>query len=48
MQALTVMNDIIITEAAQALGRLLVASVSSDEARIDLLFHRTLSRKASS
>lgn len=48
MQALTVMNDIIITEAAQALGRLLVASVSSDEARIDRLFHRTLSRKASS
>ena len=48
MQALTAMNDIIITEAAQALGKLPVASASSDETRIDLLFQRSLSRKASS
>ena len=47
MQALTGMNDIIITEAAQALGKLLVTSASSDAARIDLLFQRTLSRQAS-
>jgi hypothetical protein len=48
MQALTVMNDIIITEAAQALGKRLVTSASTDEARADLLFQSSLSRPASS
>ena len=47
MQALTTMNDVIVIEAAQALGKLLVASASTDEARADLLFQRTLSRHAS-
>jgi hypothetical protein len=48
MQALTVMNDIIITEAAQALGKRLVTSAFTDEARADLLFQSSLSRPASS
>lgn len=47
MQALTTMNDVIVIEAAQALGKLLVASAPTDEARADLLFQRTLSRHAS-
>jgi len=44
MQALTAMNDIIVTEAAQALGGVLAASAGNDDQRVERLFVRTLSR----
>ncbi|MDB6073854.1 MAG: Planctomycete cytochrome [Verrucomicrobiaceae bacterium] len=44
MQALAGLNDVVVTEAAQALGRVLAASSVSDEQRVTLLFQRALSR----
>jgi mono/diheme cytochrome c family protein len=44
LQALTSLNDIIITEAAQALGRSLAAQSETDTGRIRSLYLRTLSR----
>ena len=44
LQALTLLNDPVFTEAAQALGRLLAARKTSVEERLDHLFRRCLSR----
>ncbi len=44
MQALTAMNDIVVTEAAQALGGLLVTTAGNDDQRVEQLFVRVLSR----
>ncbi len=44
MQALAGLNDVVVTEAAQALGRILAASPDGDESRTRLLFQRVLSR----
>ena len=44
MQALTAMNDIIVTESAQALGGVLAASAGTDDQRVERLFLGTLSR----
>jgi hypothetical protein len=44
LQALTLLNDSVFTEAAQALGRLLAANQGTDDDRIRTLFLRCLSR----
>ncbi len=46
LQALTLLNDPVFTEAAQALGRLLAADPRPVKLRIDALFRRCLSRPA--
>lgn len=46
LQALTTMNDVIFTEAAQALGKAATAAkVENDEARLVWMFFRVLSRQ---
>ncbi|MDR3637502.1 MAG: PSD1 and planctomycete cytochrome C domain-containing protein [Isosphaeraceae bacterium] len=47
LQALTLLNDPVFTEAAQAFGRLLGAQSGTVEERIDHLFRRCLSRPPS-
>ena len=44
MQALAGLNDVVVTEAAQALGRLLAATPDGDGSRLNELFKRSLSR----
>ncbi|MDB6137119.1 MAG: Planctomycete cytochrome [Verrucomicrobiaceae bacterium] len=44
MQALAALNDVVVNEAAQALGRSLGALAGGDEARTAQLFQKTLSR----
>ena len=44
MQALAALNDVVVTEAAQALGSKLAAAKASDDERITSLFQRALSR----
>ena len=44
MQALTTMNDIIATEAAQATGKLIAGVAGNDDQRLDQLYLRALSR----
>lgn len=44
LQALTLLNDAMFHEAAQALGKLLAADSASAEARIEQLFRRCLTR----
>jgi hypothetical protein len=44
LQALTLLNDPVFQEAAQALGRLIAAQGGSVEARVDALFRRCLTR----
>lgn len=44
MQALAGLNDVVVTEAAQALGSILSVSSGGDEERVALLFQRALSR----
>jgi hypothetical protein len=46
LQALTLLNDPVIVEAAQALGRLLAAEDGSEEARVQMAFRRVLARPA--
>jgi hypothetical protein len=46
LQALTLLNDIVLLEAAQALGKTMAAQSGDDAARIDALFRRTFSRAA--
>lgn len=45
LQALTTMNDIIVTEAAQALGKLIASHSGSDADKLQLLYLRVLSRQ---
>jgi hypothetical protein len=45
LQGLTLLNDAMFLEAAQALGRTLSAATASDEERISLLFQRSLTRE---
>ena len=45
LQALTIMNDVIFTEGAQALGSLLAKEASGDEATLRQLYLRVLSRQ---
>jgi hypothetical protein len=47
LQALTMMNDLVIIESAQALGRKLAASAGSVEDRMQELFRRCLTRPPS-
>jgi len=47
LQALTLLNDIVILEAAQALGRQLAAQTGSVENRVDNLFRRCVTRPPS-
>jgi hypothetical protein len=47
LQALTLLNDPAFTEAAQALGRMMVARQGSVAERVDYLFRRCLSRPPS-
>lgn len=47
LQALTLLNDTVFTEAAQSLGKLLAARPGSLEARVDYLFRRCLTRPPS-
>ena len=44
LQALTLLNDTVLMEAAQALGKLAVSHGGTDEARATLLFRRCLTR----
>src|SRR5205085_3659584 len=44
LQALTMLNDLVFIESAQALGRSIAASPGSDEDRVALLFRRCLTR----
>ena len=44
LQALTLLNDVIFTEASQALGRQFASLGSSDDARLTELFRRCLTR----
>jgi hypothetical protein len=46
LQALTLLNDPVMIEAAQALGRSLAARKGSLEERLDVLFRRCLTRPA--
>ena len=45
LQALTTMNDIIVTEAAQALGKLIANHPGSDVEKLRLLYLRVLARQ---
>eukprot|EP00913_Durusdinium_trenchii_P028400 g26628.t1 len=45
LQALTLLNDVMITEAAQALGRLLAGQSGDDAARVVSAFRRILARE---
>jgi hypothetical protein len=45
LQALTVLNDVIFQEAAQALGRLAAAAGGDDASRLALVFERCLTRR---
>jgi len=45
LQALTVLNDVIFQEAAQALGKLAAEAGGDDAARLSLIFERCLTRK---
>ena len=44
LQALTLLNDVVFTEASQSLGRQFAALPSSDDARLSELFRRCLTR----
>jgi hypothetical protein len=44
LQALTLLNDAVFTEAAQALGREMAAKTGSVEERVEYLFRRCLAR----
>ena len=44
MQALTTMNDVVATEAAQATGKLIASVAGNDDQRLDQLYQRTLAR----
>ena len=44
MQALTTMNDVVATEAAQATGKLIASVAGNDDQRLDQLYLRTLAR----
>jgi Protein of unknown function (DUF1553) len=46
LQALSLLNDTVIMEAAEALGEQLVSAPAPDAERIDLLFRRCLNRSA--
>ena len=45
LQALTALNDVVFLEAAQAIGRSMVAQVAPDETRLDQLFRRFFARR---
>jgi hypothetical protein len=47
LQALTLLNDTVILEAAQALGKQLAAQTGSIESRVETLFRRCLTRPPS-
>jgi hypothetical protein len=47
LQALTLLNDTVFLEAAQALGRLAAAQPASDEDRVKFLFRRCITRPPS-
>jgi hypothetical protein len=47
LQALTMLNDTVVVEAAQALGRLVAAAPGDDAARLELLYRRCLTRAPS-
>jgi len=47
LQALTLLNDTVFTETAQALGKLIAARSGSVEAKVDYLFRRCLTRPPS-
>jgi hypothetical protein len=44
LQALTLLNDVIFLEAAQAIGRLAMSQAESDESRAALIFRRCVTR----
>jgi hypothetical protein len=48
LQALTLLNDVMLVEAAQALGRLIAAHSADDHERVRLIFRRVLVRPPTS